>query len=471
MYKTNIVFIIIDTLRKDYAKNLEQKLSKYGFVIYDNAIAPSPWTTPSHASIFTGLYPAYHGAHETKTIKDYDVKLSAKHKHRLLSCIMRSLGYRTYLLSANIHVTPYFGFHGFQSFYDTHKGERVEFLNLNDLLKLREIRLKFKSKYERFMAMLKYGYIDLLFKYILEKYVPRIFRPHNKLWPLDKGARKTLKIFSKHIPWNERKPKFVFVNLMEVHEPYLLNENPEEISRINYRTGKLNYNVVNAWKKQYLKEVKYITKIVLELMDILEARKMLEDSLVIITSDHGQLLGEHGRIRHGTFLYDELLRVPMLIRYPDNERFIKLEKASIELCSADTSLKYISLTNLYYFIINIIQGKIDAATLKLFTDTVFAESYGIEIPYDPPTNPIEKANIDSLEKHRIAIYHKEYKVVFNVDDGIIEDIISYERANKQAIDIIDKDVLNKILDKLNTFMKVASLVKSIKKVTYKSVFQ
>jgi len=57
MKNINVILIVIDTLRKDYAKHLEVELEKLGFLSYEKAVAPASWTAPSHASIFTGLYP------------------------------------------------------------------------------------------------------------------------------------------------------------------------------------------------------------------------------------------------------------------------------------------------------------------------------------------------------------------------------------------------------------------------------
>ncbi|MCD6373309.1 MAG: sulfatase-like hydrolase/transferase, partial [Thermococcus sp.] len=107
----NIVFIVVDTLRKDYAKPLEEALKKLGFIKYENAIAPASWTRPSHASIFTGLYPALNGAHETT--------LKLKKNDDLLSLRLQDLGYTTYLLSANSFIRPESGFVGFDYFYDS----------------------------------------------------------------------------------------------------------------------------------------------------------------------------------------------------------------------------------------------------------------------------------------------------------------------------------------------------------------
>jgi len=98
----NVIFIVVDTLRRDYAKPLEEELKKFEFISYENAIAPASWTTPSHASIFTGLYPALHGAHETKNKKDIEVKF--KNRNSILSLRLQDMGYKTYLLSANPYI-------------------------------------------------------------------------------------------------------------------------------------------------------------------------------------------------------------------------------------------------------------------------------------------------------------------------------------------------------------------------------
>ena len=107
--------IIIDTPRKDYAKPLEEILQKEGFVVYENAVSTAPWTLPSHASIFTGLYPIFHGAHETRKKKMLNVKLVSDN---LLTSKLSGFGYKTHLLSANPVVTPFFCFKGFDYFYD-----------------------------------------------------------------------------------------------------------------------------------------------------------------------------------------------------------------------------------------------------------------------------------------------------------------------------------------------------------------
>jgi len=73
-------------------------------------------------------------------------------------------------------------------------------------------------------------------------------------------------------------------------------------------------------KHEYQREVDYVTKKILEMLEMLKNKNLFDNSLIVVTSDHGQLLGEHNKISHGIFLYDELLKVPLLIKYPKEKK-------------------------------------------------------------------------------------------------------------------------------------------------------
>ncbi len=77
-YPPNVILIVVDTLRDDYSYPLKENLKKFGFISYNNAIAPTSWTIPSHASLFTGLYPPYFTKYmrqNTKKIPIYDLMI------------------------------------------------------------------------------------------------------------------------------------------------------------------------------------------------------------------------------------------------------------------------------------------------------------------------------------------------------------------------------------------------------------
>jgi arylsulfatase A-like enzyme len=107
----NIALIIIDTLRADHADPLYHEAQKQGWTTA-KAIAPATWTLPSHISMITGLYPSQHGVDErappTQDAKRARVALKAA-DHGILGKLRRE-GYHIYILTANPHLTPHFGF-------------------------------------------------------------------------------------------------------------------------------------------------------------------------------------------------------------------------------------------------------------------------------------------------------------------------------------------------------------------------
>ncbi len=104
--------------------------------------------------------------------------------------------------------------------------------------------------------------------------------------------------------WLESAPSsraFVFFHIYEPHKPYAP---PPE-----FRTG-----------DPYDGEVSASDQIVGRLLDTLRDKGWYDDATIIITADHGEGLGDHGEEEHGLFLYDEVIRVPLLIKQPRGER-------------------------------------------------------------------------------------------------------------------------------------------------------
>jgi len=105
--------------------------------------------------------------------------------------------------------------------------------------------------------------------------------------------------------------------MIEVHEPYFIRD-PIDVKKVvlNHISNYLDYRAVRKWIKGYSRQVGVATEYVLKIIKLLKQRGIFDKSLIIVTSDHGQLLGEHEKIGHGDFLYDELLYVPLLMKYP-----------------------------------------------------------------------------------------------------------------------------------------------------------
>ncbi|MGC8676566.1 MAG: sulfatase-like hydrolase/transferase, partial [Candidatus Micrarchaeia archaeon] len=145
----NIAIIVADTLRADAFDVLESKRGEFGnmgFSFYKHCIAPASWTLPSHASLFTGMYPSSHGAHETKRIKALDID-RIKLKMPTLVSDLKQKGYATYAISANPYVNPVYGFDEFDKFFEESYftdvfGSTVEVAN-----KLKPLISKYRNLY------------------------------------------------------------------------------------------------------------------------------------------------------------------------------------------------------------------------------------------------------------------------------------------------------------------------------------
>lgn len=117
---------------------------------------------------------------------------------------------------------------------------------------------------------------------------------------LHRSADEQLKILFDWINSNSRKKFFAWLHLYDTHHPY----DPPEPYRTLYRN------------RPYDGEVAYVDSAIGKLLDYLAAGKLAENTMVVLTSDHGEGLGAHGELYHGYFVYDSTLRVPLLIFNP-----------------------------------------------------------------------------------------------------------------------------------------------------------
>jgi len=236
--KPNVIIIVVDTLRKDYAKNLEGKLKESGFISYENAIAPAPWTIPSHASIFTGLYPITHKSHENKKTKIPYIKFKSKSQDNILTD-MSILGYESFLLSANPFVSRVFNVKGFMHYHEFFKSpsplqiSKEESHYVNNLMENYGSRIRAAAKLlaSKKLKILVKSSIGFLFSH---RPLSTVYHAITK-WPLYKGVNKFIKLLKEDV-LIENLPKFIFINLMEVHEPYTIG-NPvhQTLQKINFK--------------------------------------------------------------------------------------------------------------------------------------------------------------------------------------------------------------------------------------------
>lgn len=319
---TNLVLIVMDTARADLVgvrnestpmTNLRD-IAKNG-INFSNTHASAPWTLPSHGTLFSGQYPSVHKTHAAKKSFEYSPTLSQ---------ILSDYEYNTVAVSNNTWISEEFGFdRGFQDFISTWQlfQDGVDFGDIAQTHhgrfgQLQGIFEKFRGNPFKNLANLVYG---------------QYFRKRQ-----DDGARRTNKLIQKELDsWLDNDPLFLFVNYLEPHLEY---RPPRELAR-SYLPEGVGLNEANsinqdAWayitgetemdnrdfeilQGLYEAELAYLDKRIGELIDIFEDAGVAGDTTFIITSDHGENIGDHGLMDHQYSLHETLLHVPLVISGPE----------------------------------------------------------------------------------------------------------------------------------------------------------
>ena len=121
--------------------------------------------------------------------------------------------------------------------------------------------------------------------------------PEMSIAQVQRDGAESLAAAEEWLDGNADSPFFLFLHLYEPHTPY---EPPERFARYDPYDG----------------EIAYADEITGRLLDSLRTRGLYDDSLIILLSDHGEGLGDHGELEHGIFLYDETIRVPLIMKLP-----------------------------------------------------------------------------------------------------------------------------------------------------------
>ncbi|MBL8962392.1 MAG: sulfatase [Gemmatimonadetes bacterium] len=285
----NVLLVILDTVRA-------ASLSLYGFpwpttptlerlaqtgTTFDWAIAPAPWTLPTHASIFSGVYPGELTADWTVPMDD---------RTPVLAEAFRDRGYHTAAVVANLDYTAWDSGldRGFAHFVDYPVAWR---------------QLLFSSSYAqtatgrrllgaRSMAEVRQALSDI----------------DLSIDPKHVGApRRADAVTQDFLDWHAEhrdRPFFAFLNYFDAHQGYFAPEGYPEVGDPSRKA--IRYTTAINWIDRNLDT----------LFTELQARGVLDNTIVIVTSDHGELFDEHGLRGHANSLYRNLLRVPLLVRYP-----------------------------------------------------------------------------------------------------------------------------------------------------------
>ncbi|MGA9839026.1 MAG: sulfatase-like hydrolase/transferase [Thermoplasmata archaeon] len=333
----NVVVVVLDCMRSiDFAGGSDpvpglpasEKLRTES-MIFPQAVAPSPWTIPSHASLFTGLYPWEHRTH-------YRASLLMDPSVPTLAGAFSDAGYSSIALSANGFVSPDFRLtNGFEAVGWGDWWERYFRVPTRTLPPRAERlaptqRLPSGALWRSMTTRVSYthrlpGAWDLLNRVA-----------HQVRW---RGDPRALAVS----PWIEptldrwltgkpvETPVFCFVNYMETHEPYLtdpavvsrlaawLPYAGQRIDRTSILTGdwKASAEDFRRIRELYRQSVRLADQRLGALIDVLKRTNRWDNTVLVIVGDHGQAIGEHGFLFHGIQPWESILRVPLWYRRPD----------------------------------------------------------------------------------------------------------------------------------------------------------
>ncbi len=397
----NFTIMVLDTMRLDEFNRIENSVhgfERLGADMLGNCIAPSSWTLPSHASLFTGLYPGEHGAHETRKIKSFDIS-EIKLKIGTFVGDLNRLGYDTHAISANPYVHPIYGFNEFRHFYEESYYTDIYGSALEVSKKLKAFVEEHKTDrsavgYRSFrdsagdaLRILKAAsgdpplLMELIASGTLRSTLALMKKSKAKLegWPLEKGG----KYIVKRVRETEmKKPYFLFVNLMEAHDPYIGKKGLDLTWSTSFMKERTSEDMLGLWKRKYRKASKMAYDYALRI-----ARHLLDtygDQCIMVTSDHGQAFNEHGFIGHGTMLDDSIVKIPMAV--------IGAER------SKDYNKGYASLVNVKRFLLSSVKGRADLSLM--YSRGVYSESFGIPANIRAVSG-IDMREIDRADRYRV----------------------------------------------------------------------
>ncbi len=372
----NIIIIVIDALRKDhvgvygYKRDTTPCIDHFArsAVVFKRPVSQSSWTAPAVSSLFTSLYPSAHDVNGLKvTLNKKLVTFAEKMKNR---------GYATVAFVANPYISKNFYFdQGFDLFDE-----------INDSYK-----------------------------------------------PLASDVN------SKALPWlaeHSRSPFFMYLHYMDVHGPYGAPEpydtfftspvprpmTQKEIKTMRKFTGlfRTGNSDLNYYMDRYDGAIRYVDHHIGKLLETLQHHGLYENSIIMITSDHGETFFEHGMVEHGCYLYTEEIDIPLIMKLPRH------------IAGHIDTNRLIGLVDVMPFIEQLIEKPLSAAVhnralpAPVGTDRSFSELLRTK-KHGSPWSPI------------IAMVKDGYKAIYSVQSGTVTELYDMRYDPEEQHNIAEKN--------------------------------
>ena len=260
--RPNLVVVSLDTLRakslgcyghgRDTSPFLD-RIAREG-TLFENAIAPATVTGPSHMSLFTGVYPPRH-----RMLTGLEPKVAGV---ETLAQRFRAAGYQTAAFTEDGYLIADLGFTDGFSSYSENTGQ---------------------------------GGLSR---------------------PAEGEVRLTFAQAEHWLRSNRRFPFFLFVHTYEVHFPY----NPPQEYRTLFENdglpGQPERPMLRRWFTDYDREIRFLDDELRGLLTAVSESGLADSTIVVLLADHGEEFGEHGGWQHGSTVFEELLRVPLIFWAP-----------------------------------------------------------------------------------------------------------------------------------------------------------
>jgi arylsulfatase A-like enzyme len=309
--RPNVLLVVLDTARADGfepygaphgASPAVADLGAAG-AVHDAMYAAASWTVPSHVSMFSGLLPRAAGVSQIAGLDAFPRFKAVLEglEGRLLPAVLRDAGYATRAVSTNLWLSPGTGFStGF---------DRFELVSTRRQTQLAGKRLRQRARWS------------------LEGVRARA----------DDGAAEAERIISGWIAEPQEQPFFWFVNLVECHSPYLPPKPYNDLGpldRLRAAEDARSYLSLDAiWRAcaggfdvppdalarmrhLYGRAIRLLDDWVGRLAERLDTARLLDETLLIVTSDHGENLGEGGLMGHAFSVDERLIRIPFVSTGP-----------------------------------------------------------------------------------------------------------------------------------------------------------
>lgn len=299
----NIFLIAVDTLRADYLKPFNpnaqtQTPSLAAFaedaILYSRAFSQASWTKASFGTIFTGMYPECHRA----TTKIAALPQGAETVAELL----QAGGYFTQGWSNNPNITSAFGYdQGFVEYVDLKPSRYFQASESSSRMALYEVLRRVHQIADQKILRRK--------MVVTEFYQPAPVVRETALDWIDGDGR----------PGDN--PFFMFTHFMDPHDPFMDPDSPQGgYARVRMGNNFDPEEFREPMQQAYTREIELLDHELGAFFAGLKERGLYDNSLIILTADHGEEFCEHGGWWHGQTLYQEQTHIPMMIKLPGNAR-------------------------------------------------------------------------------------------------------------------------------------------------------